>query len=60
MTARPICAGPARWMCGATSYGHLCGDPQIDATVLTPAAPVAEGVDRTPVRASATNQKAVR
>ena len=31
MTARPICAGPARWMCHATALGHLCGYPQIDA-----------------------------
>ena len=59
MTARPICAGPARWMCHATALGHLCGYPQIEATPPSPGvAKVAEGVDRSPGRASATNQKA--
>ena len=63
MTARPICAGPARWMCSIDSkLGHLCFD-LIEATPPSPGAlvaKVAEGVDRSPGRASATNQDVVK
>ena len=60
----PICAGPARFLC-TVGYGHLCFDlieaievPSSPGTSLV--AKVAEGVDRSSGRASATTQKAER
>ena len=60
MTARSICAGPARFLC-TVGYGHLCFD-LIDAIEVPPSpgaslvAKVEEGVDRSPGRSSSTTK----